>query len=186
MPRGSRRSVVGLVVCGVLGVILSGCAAVGSIASSDAAGVAIGEQALGTASSSSTTAPSTGWSSTNACPDSLRQGLVAGLPAGATLSVVDSSSSMGVPADPTATQGDYPSCVFALVSGAHTVNEEFFVGMPDSYVKGIDAKLVADGFTAGTPTPQGDGTQQVFTALGARVAVEQLSVASTPVIVVIG
>jgi hypothetical protein len=170
---GNRRFIMlgGLAIG--LALALSGCSVSASTYASDPAAVAIGAQAVGFASSDSTSGSTEGWISPQPCSTSLQNNIEAGAPAGLTLTLLDPLNVSGPLSDPNLTKGDVATCAFHAASTTELENQEFFVGMPQSYVSKYAAKLVADGFLAGstiseTQTP---GTQQTFTKGLDKVAI---------------
>lgn len=196
---GSRRS-IGVAVLGVaLAVVLAGCSTAGSVTAGSAAidtvtlgtaAVSIGAQAVGaTPSDSATTSPSnstTGWSSSVACPDSFRQGVLASAPAGTTLTALDATTTTGVSIDPDLFDGDTPNCAYALSESGHLVDAVVFIGMPASYQAPIVAKLEADGFVGATPIAETGGTAQIYADADSRIAVERLTEAGISFFMLIG
>jgi hypothetical protein len=73
--------------------------------------------------------------------------------------------------DPQLNSGDVATCAFTATSASRVENQEFFLGMPQSYLSKYGAKLVADGFTAGPTVSETttSGTEQSFTKGTERV-----------------
>jgi hypothetical protein len=170
---GNRRFLLCVLVGAVAVTVLSGCSVSASTYASNPAAVAIGAQAIGFASSDSSSGSSQGWTSSQPCSTALQSNIEAGAPAGLTLTLLDPSTVSGPLSDPNLTHGDVATCAFHATSTTELENQEFFVGMPQSYVSKYAAKLVADGFVAGptiseTQTP---GTQQTFTKGLDKVAI---------------
>jgi hypothetical protein len=153
---------------------------------SASSGVAIGVQALSFTASGSSSGGASGWSSDAVCPDSLRQGIVAGLPVGVTLTTLDAASTTGVPADPQLTADDEASCAFSETESGKVFNEVVFYGMASGDADAIVAKVEADGFVGGGATPVGSGTQQLFIRGTSAIVIQRLLAGTTSVIVVIG
>jgi hypothetical protein len=127
----------------------------------------IGVQALTLGSPESTA----GWASPTQCSATMQADIRSAVPAGETLTLRDPTTVSGPYGDPTLTQGDVATCAFVLTSPTGSEVQEFFLGMPQSYLDTFSERLVANGFTAGpitsgTATP---GTIQVFTSPTARV-----------------
>jgi hypothetical protein len=183
--RGNRRFVVVAALGALLAVALVGCSAGSPLTSSEDAAVAIGQEAGGFTSSSSPQ-PTTGWSSPETCPTSLEQGLQSAVPAGATVTELDVAIVHGVGGEPDLTDGDTPSCAYALTASGRTVDEVIFVGMEDSYQAAIVAKLTAGGFVVTSTTTMALGTEQVYRNGSAQIAVQKLKDDGISVFAVIG
>jgi hypothetical protein len=178
---GNRRFVVVVALGALLISTLSGCSAVSSPTASEATAVAIGEQAL-----VFTPPPMTGWSSAVTCPNSLEDGMLAGLPAGGTVTALDAATITGVPGDPQLTAGDTPSCAYTLTASGRTVTEVIFVGMGESYQATIVARLVAAGFAVTSTITIALGTEQVYSNGTAGVGIEKLQADGISVFGVVG
>jgi hypothetical protein len=67
-------------------------------------------------------------------------------------------------ADPKLNVGDIATCAFTATTATAVQNQEFFLGMPQSYISKYAAKLVTDGFVAGpTVSETASSTKQSFT-----------------------
>ena len=151
----------------------------------DPTAVAIGQEAR-VLTSPGSASPTTGWSSDTTCPDATRQGILSSVPAGSTLANLDAASTTGVVAEPTVTEGDVPSCAYAMTVSGQTVDAVIFIGMGKSYQTPIIAKLVADGFAPGATSTLSLGTVQLYTRGITRVVVENLQEGDLSVFAVIG
>lgn len=180
--RGLRAICGAVAGAAVLVVSLSGCTAAASNPSVASGAVAIGEQAISPSSSSSPT----GSDSPPTCPDSLRQGLLAGLPTSDTLATLDVSTTLGVPSDPQATAGFTPACAFAITVSGKTVDELYFLRMSDSAENLIVSRIESAGFAPSAISTVTDGTQQIFASSTARIVVGKLTVDGISVLVLAG
>ncbi len=175
--RGGRRAFAAGVVV-VAAIALCGCSASSDLSGSPeliAQAQQIGVAALTLGSPES----AAGWVSPRQCSSAMQADIRAAVPAGETLTLRDPTTVSGPYGDPTLTRGDVPTCAFVLSSPTRSEVQEFFLGMPRSYLDTFSERLVASGFTAGpitsgTVTP---GTEQLFTSATARV---ELVYASTP------
>jgi hypothetical protein len=185
---GNRRICGAVIVGVVLANALAGCSSSVAAGLSNSQAVAIGQEALGfTSSDSSPSGTSDDSGIATSCPDSLKAGLLAGLPSTAALAILNPSVTAGVGADPELTQGYTASCAFGIAeSGKKTVDELYFIGISDADEKVITSRVVNDGFVGGTEATITSGTQQIFTKGSAGVAIDKLTLAGEPVLLIAG
>jgi hypothetical protein len=146
--------------------------------------VAIGQEAVGfTSSDSSAAAPSVLQTS---CPDSLRQGLIAGLPATDTVTTLDPATTHGVGVEPTITNGYRPSCAFAISANGRTVDELYFVGLPQDDQDELVSRIPNEDYVAGAATAIPNGTQQIYTLGASRIDISNITVDGISVFLVAG
>jgi hypothetical protein len=185
--QGRRLGALGLLA--IATAALTGCSALAQSATTAAqpAQSELAAQAEQVGYSALEYVSATGWISAAACSPELQAAIESKAPAGATLSPVAPSSISGPLGDPQLNEGDIATCAFTLSSSTKRENQEFFLGMPQSYMATYASRLTADGFVAGPLTAKTNvaGEQQLFTRADDKVLLQYIP-STTSVLSVFG
>ena len=150
--------------------------------------MAIGQQAIGFGTSSST---SNGWSSPVSCPQTFYDGFRASLPATASFAAEDPSTFGGLTVDPHLTDGYLATCVVRLTTPQVTVTEIVFVDIDQTHEDALSKKLVDDGFVSQgdqqSTLPNGQAIKETVYVKGlSHVITGTMTVNSTPAFLIAG
>ena len=181
-------------VCAAVGAVLAvglcGCsslAAEQTLASTNGGAVAIGQQALGFTSSGGNSA---GWISPISCPGSFEDGLRSTIPANYTVQEVDPKTVSGPASDPQLTKGYVATCAYSINTGTTTLVALAFFDLDAGHASALQSKLASDGFTAGQTNSSSAGGHPfdltIYTGATSRIAVEMMTIDTTPAFMIVG
>jgi hypothetical protein len=176
---------VSVVVVGVLAAALSGCS--GRSDASNGNAVAIGQQAVGFTASGGNSA---GWISPVSCPDSFEAGLRSTIPATYSLVKLDPTTVSGPASDQQLTKGYVATCAYDVNTGTQTLVALAFFDIDDGHATAIRSKLAADGFEPGQTNTSTIGGHPfdltIYAGVSSRIAVEAMTIDSTPAFMIVG
>jgi hypothetical protein len=189
VQRGKHRGVAAVAGSLILAGALAGCSSADvTLATTNGGAVAIGQQAIGFGTSSST---SSGWRSPISCPQSFFDGFRASLPATDSYAAEDPSTFSGLSTDPQLTQGYLATCVIRLTTPQATLTEVVFFDIDQTHEDALSKKLLDDGFVSQgnqqATEPDGQSiTETIYSNGTARILTGTMTVDSTPAFLIAG